>query len=52
MATMVAAYGYCAGDDSISTWQADLTVHHASDIWEGVERWANGQLPTPTPLAC
>lgn len=51
MATMVAAYGYCAGDDSISTWQADLTVHHARDIWEGVERWANGQLPNPTPLA-
>ncbi|XOT98474.1 HAD hydrolase-like protein, partial [Alcaligenes pakistanensis] len=28
MATMIAAYGYCADDDSIGTWQADLTVHH------------------------
>ncbi|MFD4120143.1 phosphoglycolate phosphatase [Alcaligenes faecalis] len=52
MATMVAAYGYCAGDESIGTWQADLTVHHANDIWEGVKRWANGQLPRPAPLAC
>ncbi|HBJ69567.1 phosphoglycolate phosphatase [Alcaligenes phenolicus] len=52
MATMIAAYGYCAQDDSLSTWQADMSVHHASDIWEGVQRWANGQLSRPSPLAC
>ncbi len=51
MATMIAAYGYCAQDDSINTWQADLTVHHAADIWEGVQRWAKGQLPSSSPLA-
>ncbi len=51
MATMIAAYGYCAQDDSINTWQADLTVHHAADIWEGVQRWAKGQLTSPSPLA-
>ncbi|GHC38504.1 phosphoglycolate phosphatase, bacterial [Alcaligenes pakistanensis] len=52
MATMIAAYGYCADDDSIGTWQADLTVHHAGDIWEGVQRWANDQLSRPSPLVC
>lgn len=51
MATMIAAYGYCAGDDSIGTWQADLTVHHANDIWDGVQRWATGQLSHPSHSA-
>lgn len=41
MATMIAAYGYCAQDDSLDSWQADLTVHHAADIWAGVQHWAN-----------
>lgn len=52
MATMVAAYGYCAQDPAIPEWQADLIAHNAGEIWDGVQRWALGQPRTGSPMAC
>ncbi|HRL22511.1 MAG TPA: phosphoglycolate phosphatase [Alcaligenes sp.] len=43
MATMVAAYGYCAQDPAIPSWRADLIANNAAEVWDGVQRWAQGQ---------
>ena len=52
MATMVAAYGYCAQDPAIPSWKADLIAHDVAEIWEGVQRWAQGRHQAASPLAC
>ncbi|AWB34055.1 HAD family hydrolase [Orrella marina] len=36
MASIAAAYGYCGVEHPITTWQADRTVNHPSEIWANV----------------
>ena len=36
MASIAAAYGYCGVEHPVHTWEADITVDHANDIWPAV----------------
>jgi len=36
MASIAAAYGYCGVEHPVHTWEADITVAHAKEIWPAV----------------
>ena len=44
MATLVAAYGYGAEAQNVTTWQADAVAPSIEDLWPAIRQWSQGLL--------